>query len=340
MSYESFIKEVRKKLEDIINQKLDDGVVVVRNVLKNNNVRMKAVSILRKEESTTPTIYLNNYYLDYKRGRTVENICYEIFEMYLGSVNEFKSDINLNDIVEFEKIKNIVYYKIVNYEMNKEQLSNIPHFKFQDLALVFFIMISRNASGQATALIDNTHIEGWNITPEYLRDIAFKNTWEQFPPVIKNMEDIVSEMILKDIVGDEEWVEEYDDEYNDDDCISEDTQYGEYTYGELTGIIKEEVENLKVNDFNMYVLTNNIRFYGATCITYPNVIKEFADEHNSDVVIIPSSIHEVILIPKSDLCMDSIDEMIENVNRQELDKVDVLSNHRYVYKRNTGEIEY
>ena len=83
MNYESFVKEVKKGVEEIIHKKLDDGMVVVREVLKNNNIRMQAVSIVREGEQATPTIYLENYYLDYQNGRTVKNICYEIYETYL-----------------------------------------------------------------------------------------------------------------------------------------------------------------------------------------------------------------------------------------------------------------
>ena len=51
-------------------------------------------------------------------------------------------------------------------------------------------------------------------------------------------------MILNDILGDESWTDAYDDE-EEQDFISEDTEYGQYTYGELKGIVKEEIEKLK-----------------------------------------------------------------------------------------------
>ena len=56
MNYEKFVKEVKRGVEDIVEKELGEGVVVVRNVLKNNNVRRKAISIVRKEEVATPTI--------------------------------------------------------------------------------------------------------------------------------------------------------------------------------------------------------------------------------------------------------------------------------------------
>lgn len=336
MNYESFVEEVKQGVEKIIEKKTDDGMVVVREILKNNNVKLKAISVVKKGEPATPTIYLENYYLDYKNGRTIKNICYEIYETYLRSMNHFKMDIDIKDISDFEKIKNIIYYKIINYEMNQSLLAKIPHFKFLDLAIVFYIMVSKDEEGQATALINNQHIAGWEITPEELRDIAFENTWNKFPAVIRRMEDIVSEMILNDILGDEAWTEGYDESQ---DTISEDTEYGDYTYGELKGIVKEEVENLKVEGLNMYVMSNRMKIHGATCITYPNAVRDFAIEHNCDVYIIPSSVHEVILIPDAKCSIETINDLIRDVNRRQLDPVEVLSDHVYVYRLETGEIE-
>ncbi|MCI9126773.1 MAG: hypothetical protein HFG28_06210 [Eubacterium sp.] len=338
MNYEGFVQEVQRGVKEIVEKKLEDGIVVVRNVLKNNNVRMKAISIVRKDEDATPTIYLQNYYEEYQRGRAIKSICNEIYEIYLRGIDNFKTDVNIQDISDLEKMKEVIYYKVINYEMNKTLLSKIPHFKFLDLAIVFYIMMSKDDEGQATALIYNQHIAGWEITPEELRNIAFQNMWNNYPVVVRRMEDIVSEMILNDILGDEEWVDAYDDEY-DEDCISEDTEYGEYTYGELKGIVREEVENLKIDDLNMYVMSNTMKLNGAACITYPGAIRDFALEHNSDVYIIPSSVHELILIPDIKCSIDTINDLIKDVNRRQLDPVEILSDHAYIYRLKTGEIE-
>lgn len=338
MDYEGFVQGIQRGVKEIIEKRLDDGIVVIRNVLKNNNIRMKAISIVRKDEKATPTIYLQNYYTDYKNGRTIKSICDEIFEIYLKGIENFKTDVDIQDISDWKRMKEVVYYKVINYEMNKTLLSKIPHFRFLDLAIVFYIMMSKDDEGQATALIYNQHIAGWEITPEELRDTAFHNMWNKYPVVVRRMEDIVSEMILNDILGDEEWVDTYDDEYGDD-IISEDTEYGEYTYGELKGIVREEVESLKIEDLNMYVMSNTMKLNGAVCITYPRAIKDFAIEHNSDVYIIPSSVHELILIPDIRCSIETMNDLIKDVNRRQLDPVEVLSDHVYIYRLETEEIE-
>lgn len=49
----------------------------------------------------------------------------------------------------------------------------------------------------------------------------------------------------------------------------------------------------------MYILTNNRRFLGACCILYPNVLKEISKDLKDNLILLPSSIHEFIVVPAS-----------------------------------------
>lgn len=333
MKYEEFIKDIQRGIEKIVKERLEDGVVVIRNVTKNNGVSMKAVSILRKGENATPTIYLKEYYREYKCGRHIESICNEIFDVYIEGISRFKNSINIREFSDFEQVREKVFYKLINYDLNEKLLMDLPHFKYLDMAVIFFIMINCDANEQATALIHNQHMENWNISSEELKKTAFNNTWKKYPAVIRRMEDVISDMIMGDIMG------EKDGDYTD--SIKEDFQYGSYDYEEVESIVKEEVENLKAEkEMDMYVLTNEARTNGAACITYPGVIKDFAKKHDSDIYIIPSSIHEVILIPGTHWEKEKINEMIMEVNKNELDPVEVLSDHVYIFNRDDEEIHY
>ncbi|MFQ9516110.1 MAG: DUF5688 family protein [Eubacterium sp.] len=333
MNYDEFSEDIKRGIENMIRDRLGDGMAVIRTVTKNNNVKMRAISIVRKGEKATPTIYLNSYYDDYTKGRAIEEIYEEIFQVYESGIERFKDDFNVNDFLEFDMIKNNVFYKLINYEMNENMLRDLPHFKYLDMAIVFYIMISCDKQGQASAMVHNIHMENWNITPEQLRNQACQNTWKTYPAEIKKMEDIISEMIIGELMSDEE--------SDDGEIIKEDFKYGNFDYDEIENIIREEVETLKADrEMEMFVLTNSIRTNGAACITYPGILKEFAAQHGSDVYIIPSSIHEVILIPGTDWEKSRLDKMVVEVNENELDPVEILSDHVYVFKREEGEIRY
>ena len=85
----------------------------------------------------------------------------------------------------------------------------------------------------------------------------------------------------------------------------------------------------------MYVVTNKCENFGAGSILYPGLLKSIADDHESDLFIIPSSVHECIVIPDSAFVMDtdSMREMIHEVNRTALVDEDILSDNLYMYDR-------
>lgn len=109
------------------------------------------------------------------------------------------------------------------------------------------------------------------------------------------------------------------------------------------------VENTKermqacVNDFmGLLVLTNDKSLMGATSILYADdLLKETAEKNHSDLLIIPSSIHEVLLFPDNGcFTADDLRSMICDVNSAVVEDRDILSDHAYLYKRATGEITF
>ncbi len=333
MKYESFTEEVQKNLTTIVTEKIGEGTVVIRNVLKNNGVRMKAVSILRKNENATPSIYLKQYYNEFKKGRSVESICNEIFQIYEESLKAFRENISLEQLSDFETVQDKIFYRLINYEMNRSLLADVPHYRFLDLAIVFFICLDSQDDGVTSVLIHHFNVDAWGKTAEEIRECALKNTWKKYPVWIRNMEDVISDMILKDIKA------TYEDQ--EEGMVEEDSFYGNYDISQVEQVIKEEVKELKAEkNMEMYVMSNSHRLNGAACITYPGALKQFAEEHQSDLCIIPSSIHEVILVLGTDWDMEWLDRMIRQVNKEDLDPVEILSDHVYIYRRDLEKIVY
>ena len=83
----------------------------------------------------------------------------------------------------------------------------------------------------------------------------------------------------------------------------------------------------------MYVLTNESQFNGAACILYENLLYDFASSIGSDLYILPSSVHEVILIPKNEFPdKDNLSCMVKDINESEVATDEVLSDHVYEYR--------
>ena len=82
----------------------------------------------------------------------------------------------------------------------------------------------------------------------------------------------------------------------------------------------------------LYVLTNKARLYGASCILYPNLLDSIADKLTCDFYLIPSSIHEFLILPVlPGTCIQDLNAMIHEVNSTQVEEEEILSDHAYFY---------
>ncbi len=104
---------------------------------------------------------------------------------------------------------------------------------------------------------------------------------------------------------------------------------------EMTGVrIRDE------DTFPMYVLTNRDKRFGAAAMLYSEGIGELAEQLGSDLLILPSSVHEVLLIPDDHSREYSFyRQMVGEVNRTQVEPEEVLSYGLYRYCRGNAKIE-
>ncbi|MBR2213971.1 MAG: hypothetical protein IJ889_06010 [Eubacterium sp.] len=326
MYYEEFTEDIRERVEDLIQEDVPECIVTVRNVVKNNGVKRKALSFVVKDEKATPTIYLREFYEDYREGRDIDDICEEIIDTYKRGLSRFQNEIDVDDFTNYEKVKEQVFLKLVNQEMNQKLLRDVPWREYLDLAVVYYVAVSTDECS-ATVLIHTEHLEHWGITEKELYDTAWKNTLEKKKPEILRMKDVIKDMIIERITG-------------STDILAEDVEYDGKTKQEVEEMVNEEIEKVeRQKPMDMYILTNDTKTNGAVCMMYPNVLKDFAEDKGFDLFIIPSSIHEVLLVPKKAGSAKRLNEILNDVNKNSLDSVEILSNKIYSYDRKEDNIK-
>ncbi len=111
----------------------------------------------------------------------------------------------------------------------------------------------------------------------------------------------------------------------------------------ITEVIKSIVDNEKdleeFGDVKMYVLTNSKKIFGATSLLCTEVLHQFAEEHGN-FYILPSSIHEVILIPSNEVGDPfRLKPMVEEVNAFHLATEEYLSDEVYFYTDNDRRVQ-
>ena len=89
----------------------------------------------------------------------------------------------------------------------------------------------------------------------------------------------------------------------------------------------------------LYLLTNQMGYNGAAAILYEGVLKNFAEEVGKDLILLPSSIHEVLLLPDNgDSDYEALSALVREVNEAQVRREEWLSDHVYRYLKEEDRI--
>lgn len=307
--YENFIGEIT----EMVKKKMGgEYSIQTYKVTKNNSLELESIVILQKGKNYAPNIYLLPYYEAYIQGADMEELVNGLCNVYY---KYSAPPLNEDFTYSYEDIKTYIIYRLVNYERNKKLLEKIPHIKYLDLAITFHCLVREDVDGIGTIRITNEHLKMWGSSVEMLLSQATKNTQKLFPPSIRSMDEVILAMLH------EERKEDKENELSD----------------QLLGSILGD-QNCS-NQHKMFILTNEKGINGATCLLYENILKKFSDQIHTDFFILPSSIHEVILVPyDKTITKEALKEMVRDVNYTQVARDEVLSDQVYYYSRKNNAI--
>lgn len=112
----------------------------------------------------------------------------------------------------------------------------------------------------------------------------------------------------------------------------------EAAYKNTRRILEPKVISAGIPMMNM--ISNDMNIFGANGILYKDIVAKEAKKLNTDVYLIPSSIHEFLIQPVSNtLKPKDLKEIIKNANENVIGPEDYLSDSLYIYKLGTDTIE-
>ncbi len=270
----------------------------LNQVQKNNGLLFDGLMIRCNMDKIIPSIYLNPYYEEYQNGKAAIDIVEEVIKAYDGAKTETER-IAIPARMEFEEVRARVIYRLVNYEKNQILLQSHPHYRLLEFAVTFHCLIKQDEEGIGSVRITEEHRKSWGVSIEELRNAAMENTKHRFPAIIRPMEDIVYDSIKQ-----KSWTSE-----------------------------KEVVTLPTYFNSSMYVLTNSSGINGAGCLLYQGLLELFYKQLGSDFYILPSSIHELILVPVGEeRNREHLEQMVKEINQTQVAIEEILSDTVYNYE--------
>lgn len=293
MNIQEFTQEACTEIAKILGRE-----VQYKEVEKLNGAKHYGLIILEPGYNVAPTLYLEPFFDMYLYTKNWKDTVGRIIRAY--QADSFPKRLDMGWFKDFEKVRGLIFHKLVNFEANTELLEDIPYTRYLDFAIIYCIYYKDDEIGSGSILIHNSHLEAWGCTTQDLARLAKENTPRLYPLAVSTMENVLQE------------------------CMAD----------------TEELSSVGEIPIPMHIMTNTEKANGAITILYQNALKNFAERIHSDVVILPSSVHEVILLPlREDDDFREFRNMVCEVNRSGLAREDFLSDNVYLYRRDTCSIE-
>ena len=317
MTYKTFLEWI----PDLVQSHLGDGVKVrLHTIYKNNNVCKDSLCILRDGCNVSPTIYLEKYYDQWKQGVTLEQISMDICREY--EINHCGMYMDVKSICDFDTVKGKIVYKLIHYERNSELLKDVPYRRFLDLAIVYYLLLEDPFIGSGTALIHHKQQRMWKVDEEKLYEMAVCNTDRLLGNEIIPMRQVVLQLLQRDM--------RHQLESDIELGICSEEQVDQWALDILEQMIPE-------NHHTMYVMSNQNKYLGAAAIVNQRKLVAFGEKIGCGFYVIPSSVHEMILIPETEgMHVEELQKILWEINEEEENIQDYLSDRVYYWDQEEG----
>lgn len=313
MNFEEFKEYVKDNILDYLPKQYEDAQVTINSVVKNNDTVLDGVQILAANSNISPVIYMNQAYENYQNGMEVDKIVGKLADCFIES-RTVENSFDVGQLGDYEQMKDKIVCRLVNQEANEQRLSNAPFTPIEDLAVTYHILVSQDQDGMGSIMITNTMQEQYGVDTKTIHEQAFQNMERLDPINFQNLNDVMVGIMTPDIME----------------------QYG----------VDEEQAKEMVHDMipaptegpEIYCLTTKSKINGAVCIANPNVQEFVAEKLGGDYFILPSSVHETLIVSKAqDMSYEELEDMVQNVNQDMVAPDEILSDHVYQYNAKTHE---
>ena len=303
MSFEEFTESVKNNLVPYLSPEYSGAKVEVTRKRK-VNVEVTGLSVFKEciKNRVVPSITLDHFYENYQRDGSMDDVLAvlaDTVEQAYQNIDEM--DFLDNPINKLDKSK--VFMQLINSESNRDLLATVPHREFHDMSVIYRVLFQLDSDGMQSVVVTNDLAQTMEVSEEELFELAAEQTKELFPPRIQSMAEV-----MRGLLGGAGITENVEDELGFEDEVG------------------------------MYMISNDYGIDCATNMVYDDVLYEASGRLGEDVYVLPSSIHEILLVPSSMGSPDELSEMVTSINRDMVKEDDRLSNQIFFYDRERREL--
>lgn len=306
MTFNEFVEYVKNNIKTYLPEAFSNDEPEVRTMNKlNTSYTGLTLKPAGRGNIAVAVVDLDLFYKQLDNGLPLEDAMNSMAKAILSP----SLDINMGVFSDYETAKEKLFIRVGNAEASQGLLEDCPHRLLGDMSVTYHLLIDGNAEGFGSTTITNELLGKYGVTEEQLYEDALQNGQRLFPPTISCMDDA---FMLSILTGEPRSNKAFD----------------------------ESLPEISFDKAPMLVLSNQQSAFGASVILYPDVLDKIAEQTGEEFYILPSSVHEVLLLKKDDTVSPvQLQEIVESINSTEVEPKDVLSNSVYFYDALIREIE-
>lgn len=292
-----FIKRITKEVENIMGSSYN---VKILNTEKVNTGRLHALIILKDGVNISQNFYIEELYREYQSGRiTISEMAGRIASTcYNNTASIEELKVAGKYINDSKWAEERLFLQLINSNKNKSLMENSVYMDFNGLSLVLYILAADNKTSMCKARVTKAMCQNYGWDKKETLDYTLENTARLFPYHISTIQGILQEAL------------------------------------NTTDI---ETKGLPSTGNDMLVLTNERQTNGVAAIFYPGVLKEISKKRDTGLFLIPSSIHEFLILEDNGMYDPvELENMVKEVNSSSVLPEELLSDNVYYYGCNTG----
>lgn len=306
MNRNEFFNYIAENVQMYLPSSFEDAQVLIEESIKENGRKVPALLIIRQGDSSIPRIPLEEIYSDYMAGNSLNACVRKAADLRVGFDNsECLSDMGY--VKDYEKIKDKLMIKLCDPELNQEWLTDKVYTLHGDFAAVYYVKIFENEEQTFSMPVNKQLMEDWKVTIKQIHEDAL-------------LSERAKQAFLFEI----------------DDYICWITTGN----GIIRNLLDGKTEwHPEIAETPLLCLTNSSMKNGASMILQEDLMKQVGEIIGSVFYVLPSSIHEILLVPIGIMDVSGLFQMVKDVNETEVDLSDQLSNKVQYYDRAKGIFE-
>lgn len=309
MNFEEFKEYIINHIAEYLPEEYQGADISIFNQIKNNDTVLDGLWIMKDKEQIVPVLYINDAYQAYRAGAEIDYVVSDLADSYIKAVSmneDFSPDVAFENIREYEKIKDRIICRLVNRSANERWLLDKPFTPVEDLAVTYHIQMTKREDGIGSIAITEEMMELYGVDLATLHEQAMANMEKLSPTVIRSLREVLMHLMVP--------------EFMREHGVSE----AEAHKGVGTAITEDVPELLCV--------TNESGINGAVCIVTPKMQQKLAETVGGDYYVLPSSVHEILVLPKAgEINCAELQAMVQRINQETVSEDERLSDHIYEY---------